>query len=117
MLANLQIEEMHRQCLALYDVLSEKACQVQANQVREDLPIRPAGRSRFEFLPATSLAIQSLVPADSGLHHAIMSFREDMDGAFPAVSESTFWQPPGTFHHNVAVLIRLTIGHVEGTVY
>ena len=79
-----------------------------SNIVPAHLSIRLAGRSHFEFLPAASLAIQSLVPADSAIYAALDQAVAELRTTFPGVAAITYWQPSGTYHLNVAILQRLT---------
>lgn len=77
------------------------------NKVPETLPIRLIVPSKFEFTPGASLAIQSLVPRDSQVHREIEQVVAELRAAFPDISAVSYWQPPGTYHLNVAILQRL----------
>ncbi len=80
---------------------------VTVNKVPETLPIRLIVPSKFEFTPGASLAIQSLVPRDSQVHREIEQVVAELRAAFPDISAVSYWQPPGTYHLNVAILQRL----------
>lgn len=69
------------------------------------LPLALEESGRIAFRRASSMAIQSLLHPDA--EDALLALRRTFSERFPDVAARTFWQPPGTFHVNVAILSRL----------
>lgn len=99
---------LDRRCSALYQRLAAEAREVPVNHLRPGLAVRLSGPSRFEFLPTASLGIQWRVPVSSSLHQSLCSLRDDFRAHCQTACQDAFWQPPATFHMNIAILVRLT---------
>ena len=89
----------------LYENIERRAAESLQNFVPL-LPIELVAATGFSFLPASSIAIQSLI--EPHYEPALQSVAAEYRSRFPAMASQTFWQPPGTFHLNVAILRRLS---------
>ncbi len=89
---------------SLYETIEQRAAESLQNFV-PPLPIELGAANGFRFLSASSIAIQSLI--EPRYEPALQSVAAEYRSRFPAMACQTFWQPPGTFHLNVAILRRL----------
>jgi hypothetical protein len=96
-----------------YKNIKDASAKARLNRPRNDLPVRLSGHNRITFLPAGSIAIQTLLDPLSRLHRNFLRFRDDVEARFPDVASKVFWQPPGTFHYNLAILRRLRLGRIS----
>lgn len=97
--------ERHAALQSLYDSIEQRA----ADSFQNTVPSRPIELDEatgIRFLPASSIAIQSLIEPQHAA--ALQDIGADYRSRFPAMARQTFWQPPGTFHLNVAILRRLS---------
>ncbi len=92
-----------------YRILFERVKAKPQNEVRDDLPLCCDG-DVVRLLPATSLAIQSIVPRSSHMHQQLHEAVHELRCSFPELCRATFWQPAGTYHLNVVILDRLRRG-------
>ena len=111
------LNDLQRRCSDVYHRLSDEARDAPVNHLRPGLPVRLLRPARFAFLPTVSLGIQWLVPVASSLHDSLCSLRDDFRTHCPAACESVFWQPPATFHMNIAILVRLSCDRAGATDY
>ena len=89
---------------SLYESIEQRAAESLQNFV-PPLPIELDAATGFRFLAASSIAIQSLI--EPRYEQTLQSIAGEYQSRFPAMARQTFWQPPGTFHLNVAILQRL----------
>lgn len=91
-----------------YERIHHDARSAPVNQVPPDLPVKLLRPGTCQLLPAGSLAIQTLVPADSPLNASLQAVVTRCQERFSPVADRAFWQPPGTFHLNGVILKRLS---------
>jgi hypothetical protein len=90
---------------SLYESIEKRALESLQNAVPL-LPVELDATAGFHFLPASSIAIQSLI--EPQYEPALQRLAAEYQSRFPEMAGQTFWQPPGTFHLNVAILRRLS---------
>lgn len=106
----MRFERLLRNLESRYHALARAAELAETNLVRKDLPLRLQGPGDVLFLPASSLAIQSLIPVSIDAHAGFDEVAAAYRSHCPDVARKAFWQPRGTFHLNVAILQRLSLG-------
>jgi hypothetical protein len=72
------------------------------------LVVRALADGHLEFLPATSVALQALLPGTAPLARILSGIQDAARRALAFLDGRTMWQPTGTFHLNLAILRRLT---------
>lgn len=105
-----RLRDLHARLDDHYARLAEAARSAAANRVRPGLALALAGPGEVRFPPAASIAVLIRVPRRTRLHAALLEVTADLRARFPAVARASFWQPPGTYHLNVAILRRLAPG-------
>lgn len=93
-----------------YGRILQEAGERETNFVRPGLPLRVDSSGAVVFLPARSIAVQSLIGQTSRAALELAGVVRRLRASFHPLVGRTFWQPSGTFHLNVALLRRLAVG-------
>lgn len=99
-----RLRELHD----LYRQIELATRQAPINIPPPDLPLVFNVESELCLLPASSIAVQALLPESIALHDTLITLQDKIRNYVPLLSGHVFWQAQGTFHLNVAILRRLS---------